>query len=222
MTEREIPVAVFAGTPVDTKMGAAILTKAGIPSLSFPVSPDPITQTAFQISSPAEKNARMEQLLLLARSRGCRRAFVYCNSLSGAVDFQPLAETLHMRIITPLQVYRQLASRYRCLGVIAANAQGLAGIERVLAAANPSLRLLGTGALPVVLSVEAGLPPEELVELHQLPRLADWFAACGAEALLLGCTHFPYFKASLSARTSLPVLDPSEDMLRLLSEPYIS
>ena len=37
-----------------------------------------------------------------------------------------------------------------------------------------------------------------------------------AEALLLGCTHFPYFKEALARRTSLPLIDPAREMLELL------
>ena len=46
--------------------------------------------------------------------------------------------------------------------------------------------------------------------------LAAWFADGGMEALVLGCTHFPYFKEALAARTGLPLVDPAEEMLRLL------
>ena len=151
-------------------------------------------------------------------AQGCRRAFVYCNSLSAAVDFPGLAEETGMRIVTPLDVYRRLALRYRALGVIAANAQGLSGIEKVLLEANPALDLLGACALPVVLAVEAGMSPEELVERHRLAALAAWFADGGMEALVLGCTHFPYFKEALAARTGLPLVDPAEEMLRLLTQ----
>ena len=108
--------------------------------------------------------------------------------------------------------------RSRALGVIAANAQGLSGIEKVLLEANPALDLLGACALPVVLAVEAGMPPEELVERHRLAALAAWFADGGMEALVLGCTHFPYFKEALAARTGLPLVDPAEEMLRLLTQ----
>ena len=156
-------------------------------------------------------------MLEQALRRGCGRAFVYCNSLSGAVDFPALAEETGLRIVTPLEVYRGLAPRYRALGVIAANAQGLSGIEQVLLEANPRLNLLGACALQAVLDVEAGVPPEELVERRRLAELAGWFDGCGAEALVLGCTHFPYFKEALAARTALPLVDPAEEMLRLLA-----
>lgn len=211
------PIAVLAGTPVDARMGVECLAAAGLGGLAFPLAEDPRRQTAFQISSPAEKTAAVRAVLDAAMALGCRRVFVYCNSLSGAVAFPPLAEETGLHIVTPLDVYRLLAPRYRRLGVIAANAQGLAGIERTLLAANPVLDLLGSGLLPVVLSIEAGEAPEALVERHRLAELAAWFRDCGMEALVLGCTHFPYFKAALAARTDLPLLDPAEEMIRLLT-----
>jgi glutamate racemase len=210
------PAAVLAGTPVDTRMGVDFLARAGVTALAFPLAEDPRSQTTFQISSQAEKTAAVRAVLDQAVGCGCRRAFIYCNSLSSSVDFGPLAAETGLRIVTPLDVYRTLAPRYRRLGLIAANAQGLAGIERTLLTANPALDLLSAGMLPVVLSIEAGTAPAELVEQHRLPELAAWFQACGVEALVLGCTHFPYFKAALAARTGLPLIDPAEEMLRML------
>ena len=212
------PIAVLAGTPVDTQMGVDFLTGAGLSGTAFPLSADPRQQTAFQISSAAEKQARALAVLRQATEQGCEKAFVYCNSLSSAVDFPPLAAETGMTIVTPLDIYRELAPQYRRLGLIAANAQGLAGIERTLFAANPALDLLGACMLPVVLSIEAGQPPEELVERHRLPELAEWFRRSGMEALVLGCTHFPYFKDALARRTSLPLIDPAEEMLHKIIE----
>ena len=211
------PIAVLAGTPVDTRMGVDCLAGAGLSGAAFPLAEDPRRQTAFQISSPEEKSARVLEVLRAAMDRGCRRAFVYCNSLSSAVDFGPLAAETGLRIVTPLDVYRTLAPRYHRLGLIAANAQGLAGIERALLSANPSLDLLGACMLPAVLSIEQGEDPAELVEYHHLPKLAEWFSRCGMEALVLGCTHFPYFREALARRTNLPLIDPAEEMIRLLT-----
>ena len=208
------PIAVLAGTPVDTQMGVDFLTGAGLPGIAFPLSADPREQTAFQISSAAEKQARALAVLKQAMGQGCEKAFVYCNSLSASVDFPCLPRETGMKIVTPLDVYRDLAPRYERLAFIAANAQGLAGIERTLYSANPDLELMGACLLPVVLSIEAGMDPAELVARHRLAELASWFRECGMEALLLGCTHFPYFKEALAARTSLPLLDPAEEMVR--------
>ena len=42
--------------------------------------------------------------------------------------------------------------------------------------------------------------------------------AVRVDAVVLGCTHFPYFKEALAARTGLPLVDPAEEMLRLLTQ----
>ncbi len=212
----EQSIAVLAGTPVDTRMGASFLEEQGQLARSFPISGDPRAQTAFQISPPEEKHRVVREVLESAKAQGCDRVFVYCNSLSAAVDFPALAAETGQRIVTPMDVYRHLAGRYHRLGLVAANAQGLSGIERVLLGANPRLDLLGAAALPVVLAIEAGETPAEVVRRCHLAQLCDWFDRCGMEALLLGCTHFPYIREALLAVTDLPIVDPAEEMLRLL------
>lgn len=211
------PIVVMAGTPVDTQMGMDCLTSHGLEGVFCPVSQDPNQQMAFQISSQEEKVRTVTALLRRCqREQGCERAFIYCNSLSGAVDFTPIAQETGMKVVTPLDVYRLLAPRYHSLAVIAANAQGTAGIERAMLCANPALTMRSTGLLPVVLSIETGEDPAALVERHRLPELAAWYGALGAEALVLGCTHFPYFKKALADRTALLIIDPAEEMVRLL------
>ena len=187
------PIIVMAGTPVDTRMGMDCLSSHGLNGLFCPVSENPNQQTAFQISPMEKKAAAVTALLRTAQAEhGCGKAFIYCNSLSGSVDFGPIARETGLKIVTPLDVYRRLAPRYHSLAVIAANAQGTAGIERTLLTANPALTLRSTGLLPVVLSIEAGEPPVELVARHRLPELCGWYESVGAEALVLGCTHFPF------------------------------
>jgi|GEM_PF-83176 len=212
------PIIVMAGTPVDTQMGMDCLSTQGLPGVFCPISEDPNQQTAFQISSTEEKIDTVVSLLCAAqREHGCEKAFIYCNSLSGALDFQFVARETGLKIVTPLDVYRLLAPKYHSLAVIAANAQGTAGIERTLLSANPDLTLRSTGLLPVVLGIEAGEDPDTLVKQNRLPELVNWYQALGAEALVLGCTHFPYFKEALLRQITLPVIDPAEEMLRLLN-----
>ena len=43
-----------------------------------------------------------------------------------------------------------------------------------------------------------------------------YFERIGCEALLLGCTHFPYIKDALAACFSRPIIDPAEEMVKLL------
>ena len=144
------PIIVMAGTPVDTQMGMDCLSTQGLPGVFCPISEDPNQQTAFQISPTEEKIDTVVSLLCAAqREHGCEKAFIYCNSLSGALDFQFVARETGLKIVTPLDVYRLLAPKYHSLAVIAANAQGTAGIERTLLSANPDPALYRTSACGV-------------------------------------------------------------------------
>lgn len=210
------PVAVLAGTPVDTEMGAEVLRAHGLTPLNCPVSRHPLEQAAFQVKSPEEKHAQLGAILRGAMAAGCGSAFIYCNSLSGAADFARLSAELGLRIVTPMDACGELAPRYSRLAVVAYNGQALAGQDRVMVRANPSLLLLPAGVPDVTLDIEAGYSPEEIIHRNHLDALLRYFEDCGCEALLLGCTHFPYIAAALRAYTRLPLLDPAEEMVRLL------
>lgn len=210
------PIAVLAGTPVDTQMGMDVLQEKDLAGMAFPVSKNPREQTAFQVSSPDKKYQTILSILRKAQNLGCRKAFIYCNSLSSSIDFPSISQEIDMPIVTPLDVYQKLAPQYHRLGLIAANAQGLSGIEMTLYEANPALDILSASLLPVVLSIEAQMEPAALIAHHHLDALARWMEACHMEALLLGCTHFPYFKKELAKKTSLPLIDPADEMVRLL------
>lgn len=211
-------IAVVAGTLVDAQMGVTLLKNHGMAGIAFPLTENPRRQMEFQLMPSEEKLTAVRQVLAAAVKQGCRRVLVYCNSLSGAVDFPTLEAEMGIRIVTPMDAYHGIARQYQRIGVIAANAQGLSGIERILYAANPEIELLECGLLTVVEAIEAGESPEKLVKRFRLAEMAAWFRGCGAQALLLGCTHFPYFKAALEKRTELPILEPSEGMVRLITE----
>ena len=59
------PIAVLAGTPVDTRMGVAYLEERGLPGAPFPLSGDPREQTAFQHAPAADKRRRGVLLSLI-------------------------------------------------------------------------------------------------------------------------------------------------------------
>ncbi|MEI3363537.1 MAG: hypothetical protein V8R75_13915 [Oscillospiraceae bacterium] len=64
----------------------------GLEGRAFPMAEDPWRQTAFQLSTPAEQTAAVRSAPEGVREQGCRRASVYCNSLSAAVEFELFAQ----------------------------------------------------------------------------------------------------------------------------------
>ena len=209
-------IAVVAGTPVDTRMGAGLLKKKGARALGFPVSQTPEEQTIFQTGPQTARERAVGAILDRIRAQGLERVLLYCNSLSATIDARALAEPRGLRIWTPMDVYGEIARTYRRVGVLAANCQGAAGVERAMVNASPEILVLGAANLALVQGVEAGTPPETLVEDCGLETLLRFFEQNGAEAVVLGCTHFPYVKAALQRRTDLPVLDPSERLAELV------
>lgn len=212
-------IAVIAGTPVDTQMGVDLMREKGAEAHGFPVSRTPELQTAFQVGSQSAREKAVGAILNEIRSRGLERVLVYCNSLSATIDAHALAEERDLRIWTPMDVYGEIARSYRRVGVLAANCQGAAGVERAMVNASESTLVLGAANLRLVLGVEAGTPPETLVEDCGLETLLRFFEENGAEVVVLGCTHFPYVKEALQARTSLPILDPAERLAELALAP---
>ena len=222
---KERRVAVLAGTPVDTAMGVEYIKNKNSETegqcllpLSDPVSVDCDAQVRFQYSDEDEKRAVMDNIFNAEIAEGVRDFFVYCNSLAGSFDFDTYAVMKSLdtdediRIYTPLQVYRSLGGEYGRIGVLAANNLSAHAIEEALMAANPDIYMIGTGNMAIVRAIEDGLAPEKIVETCGLRYMVKYMEACGAEAIVLGCTHFPYFRDELAALTDLPVIDPADKM----------
>ena len=209
-------IAVIAGTPVDTRMGVELLLSRGGEAAGFPVSKTPEEQTAFQTGSRALREEAAGELLDQIKTQGMDRVLLYCNSLSATIDAHALGAARGLRVWTSMDVYGEIAGRYRCLGVLAANCQGAAGVERAMVNASPGTVVIGAGNLRLVLGIEAGAPPEDLLEDCGVPALLRFFEGNGAEAVVLGCTHFPYIREALQKRTALPVVDPSERLAELV------
>lgn len=213
-------VAVIAGTQVDTQMGMDFLAEKD-PALELMFHPVALTPQAchlIQLRSEAEKDTIFQEHFAKAEEQGIRDFFIYCNSLSACFDFETMAASRGDRVFTPLQVYRELGRGYRRLAVIAANNQSTAGIEKCLYEHNEDISVIGVGYLAMVEAVEARLDPDELIDRFELEALCRYFERNGCEALILGCTHFPYFQEALAKRTSLPLINPADLMYERMME----
>ncbi|MBQ9272317.1 MAG: aspartate/glutamate racemase family protein [Mogibacterium sp.] len=237
-----VRVAVVAGTLIDTQMGIDYIEgrlgqmreelkerqHMGLPAAMDDVSEYPIEtaycpvaetcdeQVKFQYYSDAEKRARIDEIFSRETALGTRDFFVYCNSLSGAFDFDSYAEEKGINIVTPLQVYRKLGRGHARIGVIAANNISAHGIEKALMEANPDIYMIGSGNMSIVRAIEEGKAPADIVRECGIDHLIRYMEACGSEAVVLGCTHFPYLKEEIEKLTELRVIDPADMMLDML------
>ncbi len=211
-------IAVIAGTPIDTQMGAEFLQKKELETEEFPVSENPVEQTKFQAMPQETKELEMKKIINKIKECGIKKIFVYCNSLSSAVDMEKLSKEENIVIVTPMDAYKKIAVDYNSVGVFAANNQGLAGIERTIVEKNKNCNVIGIGILPVVLDVEAKKQAEDIIADNHLELAVQFFEKNKVEAIILGCTHFPYFEKELKKCTELEIINPSETMHKILIE----
>lgn len=209
-------VAVIAGTPVDTEMGIEFLTSKGINTLGYPVSSCPEEQSQIQISSPFELTNKIRNIINEIKIENINTIMIYCNSLSAAVDMEKLAREEDIRIITPLNIYKDIACNYNNIGVMAANNQSLAGIEKVMQSVNPCCNIIGIGILPLVVDIETGISAEKIVEKFALKKVMEFYNTIKVDAVILGCTHFPYLYKELKKYASIPIIDPAELMYEMI------
>ena len=210
-------IAVMAGTPIDSKLGAELLNSYGYDDVVLvPISNNPVEQTTFQALEDEERENIIVKIIDELKEKDCDTIFVYCNSLSSVVDFDRLAEKMNISIITPMQMYRNLGLEYKYLAVMAANSHGLTGVENNLYVSNPRLRVLGLSMLELVKAIEEGNKPEQIVEDFNFKTLFNYFELTNVEAVVLGCTHFPYIKKELEKITKLHIIDVGVFMIESL------
>ena len=212
-------IAVMAGTPIDSKLGENLLNSYGYNDIVLvPISNNPVEQTTFQSLKDSEREKIIVEIIEQLKEKNCEVIFVYCNSLSSVVDFDRLAIEHNIKIVTPMQMYRNLGLEYKYLAVMAANSHGLTGVENNLYVSNPSLRVLGLSMLELVKAIEEENSPEKIVKDFNFEVLFNYFEQTKVEAVVLGCTHFPYIKKELEKITNLPIIDVGVFMINSMEK----
>lgn len=212
-------IAVMAGTPIDSKLGENLLNSYGYNDIVLvPISNNPVEQTTFQSLNDSEREKIIVEIIEQLKEKNCEVIFVYCNSLSSVVDFDRLAIEHNIKIVTPMQMYRNLGLEYEYLAVMAANSHGLTGVENNLYVSNPSLRVLGLSMLELVKAIEEENSPEKIVKDFNFEVLFNYFEQTKVEAVVLGCTHFPYIKKELEKITNLPIIDVGVFMINSMEK----
>ena len=212
-------IAVMAGTPIDSKLGENLLNSYGYNDIILvPISNNPVEQTTFQSLNDSEREKIIVEIIEQLKEKNCEVIFVYCNSLSSVVDFDRLAIEHNIKIVTPMQMYRNLGLEYKYLAVMAANSHGLTGVENNLYVSNPSLRVLGLSMLELVKAIEEENRPEKIVKDFNFEVLFNYFEQTKVEAVVLGCTHFPYIKKELEKITNLPIIDVGVFMINSMEK----
>ncbi len=217
MTVENICIGIIAGTEIDTKFGIKYVESQGFNAIGSWLSDSPQDQTRLQALDSEKLNSMVIETANNLVEQGASGVVIYCNSLSGAINEELVKQQCKVPLVNPLDVYRELNTRYRNYGLLAANCQSCANIERTILAFNPTAKVIGVGNLQIVEDVEAGLSPQQIISSHALEDLMHTLAKSGIQILILGCTHFDHFYDELNQiADDVKLFLPSQRMLQLI------
>ena len=199
-------------------MGADFLAGYGYDTIRKAAASNPEEQSYLQMFAKDQLYKITQNLIIDLFRSGAEAALIYCNSLSCALNLERLREESPIPVITPLEAYAAIVKKYNFIGILAANGQSLHGLEEVCFHAKPGVRLVGASILPIVEAVERETSPAVIVHNNGIAGIAKGFEDAGAQCLILGCTHFPYFGAELSVNLRIPVYNPAVTMIEILKE----
>lgn len=211
-------IGVLAGTPADTQMGLDYVLSKGLDAISRPCSKSPAEQTLMQLHHPKELSDRAVLLSKEMIKEGAEGIYLYCNSMSTAIDLPYVRNKLEKDLLTPLDVYAECALLYERVFAVAANCQALSGIEQVIKSENPNCCFSGASLQVMVDMIESRVPPAEICKKLNMREFLYYFTEMGADVLVLGCTHFPYVFEEIKDAVNVPILDPAQRMLEMLCE----
>ncbi len=212
-------IGVIAGTPVDTRMGMEYVERYGHCAIGRASSPSPEIQLQMQRLHPQELTEQMISLCNEMIAEGAEGIYVNCNSMTAAVDMrQVCAQVQTDKLVTPFDVYKECAGSYQRLGILAVSGQSLAAIEQVIAEENAACMTFGAGLPFLAIAIEQKISPVEIIKQQGLAELLTCFQLLRMDALILGCTHFPYIAEELAKILPLPIIDPNARMLSMLCE----
>lgn len=170
--------------------------------------------------TPAYVQARAEHIIDWLAQQGCKAVVVACNTVTG-LSIQPLRERfpqLPIVAIEPAVKPAAQQTRSGVVGVLATrNTVQSTGLARLIAQHAQGVTVLPQACPGWVERVERGElygPGTDIAVAEQVHPLLK----AGADTLVLGCTHYPFLRATIErvAGPGVQVLDPAAAVAREL------
>lgn len=207
----KLKVMVVGGSEFDAQLGFTFIEARNLCGGAMPLSTDPLEGNRLQFFSQAQLHDKIRAII--AKSEDFDILLVFCVSLTFAVNFK---EITTKPVISPLDVLHSLAPDIDRVMLLAANAQCLHGIEKIIYSYNHAASILGATDLPLVKQIEQGAPEKDILE-----RMRPYLTMAedrNCRQILLGCTHLSPFHQQLQQMTSLEIIDVGQQLLKMLDE----
>ncbi len=214
-------IGIIGGTPIDTRMGQDFVEKQGHKSIGRAAADNLEDQARMQVLEKEKLyGITLEKIRELSKE-GAEGVIIYCNSLSSSLDLEKLRQEALLPLVTPLDVYKNLAPKYKLIMLLSAANTSNMSIEHIMREQNQDLTVIGVSVLPVVSAIENNEDPSKIFTGLGLKKFSEAALELEAEAIFLACTHFPYFEAEINAflkGKKVEVINPAVEMVDLLCE----
>lgn len=213
---QQAPIGVIAITEMDTQSGLNRLAAEQRPALGFCIAEGQQAMPHIQTKSEGQLTQQVLNALARLQYYKIQSCVIYCNTLSSAVDLKKIRKTYAHPIITPLDVYANVANEHQKVAILGSSCQTTARIEATLLQRNPNLKVIGIGYQQVVQDLLQQKPLVEIIADHQLVALCEHFVKLEASLLISACTHFEALFAALAPLIpKLEILQPEQELMRL-------
>ena len=208
-------ISLIWGTPIDTQFWVKFLQTLWYTNIySYNISKDPEAQNELQFHNTKLLQDICTKKIQEFKENWCKICIIYCNSLSSVLNIQELEREWSIEVISPINIYRTLQSRYRRITIISANANGAQLIERELS----RLHCLSIWWLELVSHIEQQWDPKKILQILWLKNIIALSQKLEHELILLWCTHFPYITKELQKVSPIPILDLNQGFRNLLEK----
>lgn len=211
-------LAIFAGTPVDTDLGSKLFSRYGYETLLYPLSKNPEDQTRLQFYNKKELEDLFRKKLEDAIDKNAHKFLIYCNSLSGAIDYEKIKREFNIDIVSPLDFYRDIKG-YRSLAILAANGISAYKVEKIIGESR-NIKTISFGNLRLVEAIESGKSKEEIIKSLGLRQFFFYLESIeephAIDGVVLACTHFPYLEEELKKITRIDIINPDDYIIERL------
>ncbi|ADO76221.1 aspartate/glutamate racemase family protein [Halanaerobium praevalens] len=210
---KEIKVGIIAGTPYDTKLGVEYFREQNLKVFAEAVAASPEEQNYLQYINPKKLEEITLEKIENLKIKEAEYIIIYCNSLSAVLDKKKLEKLSAIRIITPLDIYKNLVIDKKRIAILAANSQSAAKIEKMFMQKNPKLEYVSAGILPIVNYIEQRVDPATIVKEYGLLEIISSFKKMEIAKIVLGCTHFPYLEKEIM-KIFPEIINPAQEIVR--------
>lgn len=205
-------IAVIGGTKYDTNIGCSLIREKGFWCRGYPIANTADEQNLLQYFNKHDLQLKIEKIARGLGEEHYDTLLIFCNSLSMILDLKKLSNATDLQIISTIDIYKSLTTKFNRMMILTANGQSLYGIEKIMLKSRKDIEIFGISNLSLVNSIESGLSPRAIFQKWHIKNILDLAEKISVQSIILGCTHLTNLYEIISKSSTIPVIDIGREL----------